>query len=485
MHQLTLTQLQQGLASGDFTATDIAEHYLSRIEAHDPQLNSFITITADQALAQAKAADKARAKGEAGPLNGLPIAHKDMFCTQGVKTTSASRMLDNFVPPYNATAVERLQQAGMVMLGKTNMDEFAMGSSNTTSFYGAVKNPWQPDCVPGGSSGGSAAAVAARLTPAATGSDTGGSIRQPAALTGITGLKPTYGRISRWGMIALASSMDQAGPMATTAEDCALLLNALAGHDNKDSTSATQAAEDYTQGLQQPISGLRIGVPEEFFPETLSSGVANPVRAALSLLEEQGAVLVPISLPCLAWVVPTYTALVAAEACSNLSRFDGVRFGHQCDNPKDIEDLFTRSRSEGFGANVKERILLGNSMLSVENYQRYYVKAQQVRRLISQALTEALQEVDLIAGPTTPDVAFGFDDKQDPVSMNLSDTFTIGANLAGLPAISFPVGFEQGLPVGAQLIGGAFKEAQLLQVVHQYQQATQWHQETPKLGAAQ
>lgn len=484
MHHLTLAQLQQGLVRGDFTATDVAEHYLARIEAQDKELNSFISVTADQALEQAKAADAARAAGNAGPLTGLPIAHKDMFCTEGVKTTSASRMLDNFVPPYNATVVERLQQAGMVMLGKTNMDEFAMGSSSATSFYGAVKNPWQTDKVPGGSSGGSAAAVAARLTPAATGSDTGGSIRQPAALTGITGLKPTYGRVSRWGMIALASSLDQAGPMATTAEDCALLLSAMAGQDPRDGTSTTHAVADYSQQLGQSIQGLRIGVPEEFFPETLSPGVANPVRAALALLEAQGAVLVPISLPSLAWVVPTYTALVAAEASSNLSRFDGVRFGYQCDNPSDIEDLFTRSRSEGFGANVKERILLGNHMLSADNYQRYYVKAQQVRRLISQELTAALEQVDVIAGPTTPDVAFSMDDKQDPVSMNLSDTFTIGANLAGLPAISFPVGFEQGLPVGAQLIGGAFKEAQLLQVVHQYQQQTQWHQEVPT-GVAQ
>lgn len=485
MHKLTLTQLQQGLVRGEFTATEVTEHYLARIEAQDKQLNSFITVTADSALQQAKAADTAIAAGQAGPLTGLPIAHKDMFCTQGVKTTSASRMLSNFIPPYNATVVERLQHAGMVMLGKTNMDEFAMGSSNATSFYGAVKNPWQHERVPGGSSGGSAAAVAARLTPAATGSDTGGSIRQPAALTGITGLKPTYGRISRWGMIALASSLDQAGPMATTAEDCALLLTAMAGHDAKDGTSANTPAENYTKTLTQPVKGLRIGVPEEFFPEELSPGVANPVRAALSLLEEQGAILVPISLPCLAWMVPTYTALVAAEASSNLSRYDGIRFGHQCANPKDIDDLLSRSRSEGFGNNVKERILLGNYLLSAENYQGYYVKAQQVRRLISQALTQALTEVDVIAGPTTPDVAFGFNDKQDPVSMNLSDSFTIGANLAGLPAISFPVGFDQGLPVGAQLIGGAFKEAQLLQVVHQFQQQTQWHQDTPQLGVAQ
>lgn len=485
MHKLTLAQLKAGLERGDFSATEITTHYLARISAQDNVLNSFITVASEQALAQAKAADEARAKGEAGPLNGLPIAHKDMFCTQGVKTTSASRMLDNFIPPYNATVVQRLQEAGMVMLGKTNMDEFAMGSSNATSFYGAVKNPWQTSRVPGGSSGGSAAAVAARLTPAATGSDTGGSIRQPAALTGITGLKPTYGRVSRWGMIALASSMDQAGPMATTAEDCALLLNVMAGHDANDGTSATKATEDYTQGLNQSVKGLRIGVPEEFFPEGLSSQVANPVRAALDLLVEQGATLVPLSLPELNHVVPTYATLVAAEACSNLARFDGVRFGYQCENPKDIEDLFTRSRSEGFGANVKERILLGNHVLSAENYHTYYVKAQQVRRLISQALRQALKEVDVIAGPTTPDVAFGFEDKQDPVSMNLSDTFTIGANLAGLPAISFPVGFEQGLPVGAQLIGGAFKESQLLQVVHQYQQVTQWHQEIPELGAAQ
>src|SRR5699024_7429375 len=368
MHQKTLTQLQQGLERGDFSATELAEHYLARIEAQDKTLNSFITVTAEVALAQAKAADKARAAGQAGPLTGLPIAHKDMFCTKNIRTSSASRMLDNFLPPYDATVVERLQQAGMVMLGKTNMDELAMGSSSETSFYGPVKNPWDTERVPGGSSGGSAAAVAARLTPAATGSDTGGSIRQPSALTGITGLKPTYGRISRWGMVALASSLDHAGPMATTAADCALLLGAMAGHDEKDGTSATQAVPDYTAALTQPISGLRIGVPEQLFSAALSDEVATPVRAALAALEAQAATIVDISLPCLEWVIPTYTALVAAEAASNLARLDGVRFGHQCDNPKDIEDLYRRSRSEGFGLNVQERILLGNFMLSTKGY---------------------------------------------------------------------------------------------------------------------
>jgi len=479
MQQKTLTQLQQGLERGEFTATEIAEHYLARIEAHDKTLNSFITVTADSALAQAKAADAARAAGKASPLTGLPIAHKDMFCTEGIRTSSGSRMLDNFVAPYNATVVERLQQAGMVMLGKTNMDELAMGSSNETSFYGPVKNPWDVNRVPGGSSGGSAAAVAARLTPAATGSDTGGSIRQPAALTGITGLKPTYGRISRWGMIALASSLDHAGPMATTAADCALLLGAMAGHDDKDGSSANVAVPDYSATLNTPIEGLRIGVPEQLFSAALSDDVATPVRAALALLEAQGATLVNISLPCLEWVIPTYTALVAAEATSNLARLDGVRFGHQCNNPKDIDDLYRRSRSEGFGKNTQERILLGNYMLSTLGYEKYYVKAQKVRRLITQAFDQALQEVDVIAGPTTPTVAFPFADKEGPVAMNLSDTYTIGANLAGLPALSLPVGFAAGLPVGAQLIGRAFDEARLLQVAHQYQLHTDWHTQLP------
>lgn len=479
MHQKTLAQLQQGLERGEFTATEITEHYLARIEAHDSTLNSFITVTADNALAQAKAADAARAAGKAGPLTGLPIAHKDMFCSKDVRTSSGSRMLDNFVAPYDATVVQRLQEAGMVMLGKTNMDELAMGSSNETSFYGPVKNPWDLTRVPGGSSGGSAAAVAARLTPAATGSDTGGSIRQPAALTGITGLKPTYGRISRWGMIALASSLDHAGPMATTAEDCALLLGAMAGHDEKDGSSASEAVPDYRASLNTPIEGLRIGVPEQLFSAALSSDVAAPVRAALALLEAQGATLVNISLPCLDWVIPTYTALVAAEATSNLARLDGVRFGHQCSSPKDIEDLYRRSRSEGFGKNVQERILLGNYMLSTQGYEKYYVKAQQVRRLIVEAFNQALTEVDVIAGPTTPTVAFPFADKEGPVAMNLSDTYTIGANLAGLPALSLPVGFAASLPVGAQLIGRAFDEARLLQVAHQYQQHTDWHTQLP------
>lgn len=478
MHTKTLKELQLGLENGDFSAVELAEHYLARIDAHDSTLNSFITVTADTALAQAKAADEARAKGEAGPLTGLPIAHKDMFCTKGVRTSSASKMLDNFVAPYDATVVGHLQQAGMVMLGKTNMDELAMGSSNETSFYGPVKNPWDTDRVPGGSSGGSAAAVAARLTPAATGSDTGGSIRQPSALSGITGLKPTYGRISRWGMIALASSLDHAGPMANTAEDCALLLGAMAGHDDKDGSSATNAVPDYTATLNESIEGLRIGVPEQLFTDALDENVAKPVRAALALLEAQGATLVNISLPCLDWVIPTYTAITAAEAASNLSRLDGVRFGHQCDSPKDIEDLYRRSRSEGFGKNAQERILLGNYMLSSKGYDRY-VKAQKVRRMIAEAFDAALKDVDVIAGPTTPTTAFAFADKNGPVAMNLSDTYTIGANLAGLPALSLPVGFAEGLPVGAQLIGRAFDEARLLQVAHQYQQHTDWHTQLP------
>lgn len=484
MHNKTLVELKEGLERGDFTAKELTQHYLDRIAAHQ-ELNSFITVTTEQALQQAEAADQARAAGTAGPLTGLPIAHKDMFCTQGVRTSSASRMLDNFIAPYNATVVQRLLDAGMVMLGKTNMDEFAMGSSNETSYYGAVKNPWQTNTVPGGSSGGSAAAVAARLTPAATGSDTGGSIRQPAALTGITGLKPTYGRVSRWGMVALASSMDQAGPMATTAADCALLLSAMAGQDSRDGSSSPQAVEDYSAALNQSISGLRIGVPEQFLSDGLANDIKEPVNATIAWFKEQGAEIVPISLPSLDWVVPTYTALVAAEASSNLSRYDGIRFGYQCDNPKDVADLYQRSRGEGFGHHVKERILLGNHMLSAKNYQPLYVQAQKTRRLITDEFNQALADVDVIIGPTTPDVAFPFAHKADPATMVLSDMYTIGANLAGLPAISFPVGFANGLPVGAQLIGGAFKEAQLLQMAHQYQQHTDWHKQAPTLQGEQ
>ena len=483
MHRKTLTELQAGLAAGDFSARELTEHFLKRIQSLDGELNSFITLTPEQALAQADAADQARAAGQAGPLNGLPLAHKDIFCTRGVRTSCGSRMLDNFISPYDATVVERLQAAGAVMLGKTNMDEFAMGSSNETSWYGPVRNPWDTGRVPGGSSGGSAAAVAARLVPAATGTDTGGSIRQPAALTGITGLKPTYGRVSRWGMIAFASSLDQAGPMATSAADCALLLQAMSGHDPRDSTSVNQPVDDYSATLDKPLTGLRIGVPEEFFPATLDDRIASTTRAALAELEKQGATLVSVRLPSVDLSVPAYYVIAPAEASSNLSRFDGVRYGYRCDDPADLEDMYKRSRSEGFGAEVKRRILVGTYALSHGYYDAYYLRAQKVRRLISNDFAAAFDNVDVIMGPTSPEQAFELGAKKDdPVTMYMADVFTIAVNLAGLPALSMPAGMIDGLPVGIQVIGNYFREAQILNVAHRFQQATNWHQQAPSFG---
>ncbi|AJD47315.1 glutamyl-tRNA(Gln) amidotransferase subunit A [Isoalcanivorax pacificus W11-5] len=483
MHRKTLTELQAGLARGDYSARELAEHFIKRIQSLDPELNSFISITAEQALAQADAADAARARGEAGPLTGLPIAHKDIFCTRGVRTSCGSRMLDNFNAPYDATVVEKLQAGGAVVLGKTNMDEFAMGSSNETSYYGPVKNPWDLTRVPGGSSGGSAAAVAARLVPAATGTDTGGSIRQPAALTGITGLKPTYGRVSRWGMIAFASSLDQAGPMATSAADCALLLSAMAGHDPRDSTCVDRPVDDYSADLDKPLTGLRIGLPKEFFPTTLDGRIADSTHAALRELEKQGATLVEISLPSVDLSVPAYYVIAPAEASSNLSRFDGVRYGYRCNDPQDLEDMFKRSRSEGFGAEVKRRILVGTYALSHGYYDAYYLKAQKVRRLISDDFARAFEQVDVIMGPTSPELAFGLGAKSDdPVTMYMADVFTIAVNLAGLPALSMPAGLIDGLPVGVQVIGNYFREGQILNVAHRFQQATDWHQQQPAFG---
>ncbi len=477
----TLAEHARALAAGDYSSEELTRAYLDRIQALDGRLNSLVTVTEELALAQARAADERRARGEArGPLDGLPLVHKDIFCTDGVKTSCASRMLDNFVAPYDATVVERLAAAGMVMLGKANMDEFAMGSSNETSFYGPVKNPWDETRVPGGSSGGSAAAVAARLTPAATGTDTGGSIRQPAALTGITGLKPTYGRVSRWGMIAFASSLDQGGPMAASAEDCALLLAAMAGFDPKDSTSIDAPVPDYAAELYRPLEGLRVGLPKEYFGEGLDPGVAQVVRAAVAELEAQGATVREISLPNTHLAVPAYYVIAPAEASSNLARYDGVRYGYRCEDPKDLLDLYTRSRGEGFGAEVKRRIMVGTYALSAGYYDAYYLKAQKVRRLIRDDFLRAFEEVDIIAGPTTPGTAFALGEKtDDPVSMYLSDIYTIAVNLAGLPALSLPAGFHDGLPVGLQLIGGDFQEGRLLNVAHRYQQATDWHRRIP------
>ena len=435
-------------------------------------------MTPDQALAQARAADTARQNGSAGALCGVPIAHKDIFCTEGVRTSCASKMLDNFIAPYNATVVERLANAGVVTLGKTNLDEFAMGSSNETSFYGAVRNPWNTDCVPGGSSGGSAAAIAAGLAPAATGTDTGGSIRQPAALCGLTGLKPTYGRVSRYGMIAFASSLDQGGPMAKTAEDNALLLQAMAGFDHRDSTSMDLPVPDYRAGLNKDLSGLKIGVPKEYFSEGLDPEIASAIEASLDEYRKMGAEIKSISLPHTHLAVPCYYIIAPAEASANLSRFDGVRYGYRCENPKDLDDLYTRTRAEGFGEEVKRRILIGTYALSSGFYDAYYRKAQQIRRLIKQDFDEAFKSVDIIAGPTTPNPAFTLGEKvSDPVTMYLEDIYTIAVNLAGLPAISLPAGFTKGKPIGLQLIGRDFDETTLLAAAHQYQQRSDWHQQ--------
>ena len=481
MHNKTLAELSAGLKAGEFTSEELTRSFLQRIRQLDGQLNSFITVTEEQALEQARAADKRIAAGQADALTGIPIAHKDIFCTDGVRTSCASKMLDNFIAPYDATVVSRLKQAGVVMLGKTNMDEFAMGSSNETSLYGAVKNPWDLDTVPGGSSGGSAAAVAARLAPAATGTDTGGSIRQPAALTGITGLKPTYGRVSRYGMIAFASSLDQAGPMTRTAEDAALMLNVMAGFDERDSTCLDRAVPDYTAELNQDLKGLRIGLPKEYFGEGLDAEVAQAVEAAVEEYKKLGAEVVDISLPNTGLSVPTYYVVAPAECSSNLSRFDGVRFGYRCENPKDLEDLYKRSRGEGFGEEVKRRILVGTYALSAGYYDAYYLKAQKLRRLISDDFIQAFKQVDVIMGPTSPSVAFKLGSRsEDPVSMYLSDIYTIATNLAGLPGMSIPAGFAGKLPVGLQIIGNYFEESRLLNVAHKYQQVTDWHQRVPE-----
>jgi len=481
LHLQTLTELARGLAGGEFSSRELTESLLERIDAHQKSLNAFITLTADEALAEADLADKNRATGAGGPLQGLPIVHKDLFCTAGVRTTCGSKILQDFVSPYDATVVARLKSAGAIMLGKTNMDEFAMGSSNETSFFGAVTNPWDQKMSPGGSSGGSAAAVAARLVPAATGTDTGGSIRQPAALTGTVGLKPTYGRVSRFGMVAFASSLDQAGVITRSAEDAALLLNAMAGVDPRDSTSADQPIPDYTATLSDPVKGLRIGVVRQHFDEGLDDECGKTVKTALAALEDAGARLVDVDLPNIGLSVPTYYVVAPAECSSNLSRFDGVRFGHRADNVKDILDLYCRSRGEGFGAEVKRRIMTGTYVLSAGYYDAYYLKAQKVRQLISRDFNQAFENVDVIAGPTAPTTAFRLGEKtDDPITMYLNDIYTIGANLAGLPGISVPCGLVKKMPVGLQLVGPAFAEASLLSCAHQYQQITDWHRQAPE-----
>ena len=478
----TISQIQTGLASGEFSSVEITQDYLAAIKAHNPTINCYISITDEIAQQQAKAADENIAAGNIQPLTGVPLAHKDLFCTDGVKTSCGSKMLDNFKAPYNATVIEKINSTGAVMLGKTNMDEFAMGSSNENSFYGPVANPWDHDRVPGGSSGGSAAAVASGLAPAATGTDTGGSIRQPAALCGVTGIKPTYGRVSRYGMVAFGSSLDQAGPFARTAEDCALLLQTMSGFDERDSTSIDQSVPNFSENLSQDIKGLRIGLPKEYFAEGLDANVASVLESAIDEYRKLGAEIVEISLPNSRFSIPVYYVVALAECSSNLSRFDGVRFGHRCENPKDLTDLYQRSRSEGFGEEVKRRIMLGTYALSAGYYDAYYLKAQQVRRLIKQDFEKAFETVDIIAGPVTPEVAFKIGDKtDDPVSMYLQDIYTISLNLAGLPGMSIPAGFSQGLPVGMQLIGNYFDEAKLLNAAHQFQQQSDWHLQTPEM----
>jgi len=486
MQRPTLAKLGNDLAAGTVSSVEITTDYLQRLAAQDYALNSVITVTAELALEQAKAADARRAAGKAGALTGIPLLHKDIFCTRGIRTSCGSRMLDNFIPPYDATVIQKLTAAGAIMLGKTNMDEFAMGSSTETSYYGVSRNPWDLERVPGGSSGGSAAAVAAGFAPAATGTDTGGSIRQPAALCGITGLKPTYGRVSRLGMVAFASSLDQGGPLAQTAEDCALLLATMAGFDPADSTSSEREVDDYCAGLDKDISGLRIGLPAEYFSDGLDPGIEKTVQSALRELESRGATLIDISLPHTHLAVPAYYVIAPAEASTNLSRFDGVRYGHRCADPVDLHDLYTRTREEGFGAEVKRRILVGTYALSAGYYDAYYRKAQQIRRLIQQDFIQAFNEIDVIMGPTTPHPAWKLGEKgDDPVAMYLEDIYTLSANLAGLPAMSVPAGFSAGLPVGLQIIGNYFREGQLLNIAHQYQQNSDWHLQQPASIAPQ
>lgn len=468
------------LASRRVSSVELTQHFLARIERLNPALNAVITVTGAHALDAAEAADRRRASGENGTLLGIPLIHKDIFCTDGVRTSCGSRMLDNFVAPYDATVVARLKAAGAVMLGKANMDEFAMGSSNETSFYGPVRNPWNTAKVPGGSSGGSAAAMAARLAPYATGTDTGGSIRQPAALTGVTGIKPTYGRVSRYGIVAFASSLDQAGVFARSAADAAAVLEVMSGFDPLDSTSVDEPVPAYQRSLEAPLAGLKIGLLREFFAG-LEPRNAALIHDALRVYTSLGATTVDVSLPHLPLSVPTYYVVAPAEASSNLSRFDGVRFGHRCEQPKDLSDLYKRSRGEGFGAEVKRRIMTGTYVLSAGYFDAYYLKAQRVRRLITDDFRAAFRDVDLLVGPMTPTPAFDVgSESDDPVTMYLNDIYTVSANLAGLPAMSLPCGFVDGLPLGLQLIGPHFSEGKLLGAAHQFQKVTDWHLRAPR-----
>ena len=478
MHTLSVAELSKSLKNKEFSSVELTQHYLDRINRSD--LNAFITVTDELALSQARAADAKLANGSGSVLTGIPFAHKDIFCTKGVKTSAGSKILDPFISPYDATLSHKLNIENMVMLGKTNMDEFAMGSSNENSFYGPVKNPWNKKMVPGGSSGGSAAAVAGRLSPFATGTDTGGSIRQPSSLCGITGIKPTYGRVSRYGMIAYASSLDQAGPMTQTAEDAALVLNTIGGFDEKDSTSALRDVPDYTKSLRDSIKGLKIGIPKEFFSDGLDSSVEKVITESMKEFEAMGAELQQISLPNSAYAIPTYYIVAPCECSSNLSRLDGVRYGYRCKDPKDLNDLYLRSRSEGFGDEVKRRIMIGTYALSAGYYDAYYLKAQKVRQLISEDFKKAFQNVDIIMGPVSPTTAFELGAIKDPVSMYLADIYTLSANLAGLPGMSIPAGFSNNLPVGLQMIGNYWSEEVLLNAAHQFQTQTDWHSILPE-----
>lgn len=482
MYDKTIAEQSRALARGELSSVELTQTYLDRIRLLDGDINSYITVTEELALAQARAADERRASGSGDAMTGIPVAHKDLFCTEGVKTSCGSKMLDNFIAPYESTVTARFKEAGAVMLGKTNMDEFAMGSSNENSYYGPVKNPWDKAATPGGSSGGSAAAVAARLAAGATGTDTGGSIRQPASHCGITGLKPTYGRVSRWGMVAYASSLDQAGPMTRSAEDAAIMLNTMAGFDPRDSTCLDHSVPDYTATLNDSLAGLTIGLPREYFAAGLDASVEQQIDNARAEYEKLGATVKEISLPNAELCIPAYYVIAPAEASSNLSRFDGVRFGHRCEDPQDLMDMYLRSRSEGFGEEVKRRIIVGTYALSSGYYDAYYRKAQQIRRLIRDDFLNAFKECDVIMGPNAPTSAFDLGAmNNDPVAMYLSDIYTLSVNLAGLPGLSVPVGMANNRPVGLQIIGQHFDEARLLNIGHRFQQATDWHLQSPAL----
>ena len=477
-HQLTLKELQKGLSNKDFSSVELTSHFIKRVQ--NSELNAFITITDELALVQAKKADSIIASGKMNDLTGIPYAHKDIFCTLGVKTSAGSKILDPFISPYDATVSEKLNDSNAVMLGKANMDELAMGSGNENSFYGPVKNPWDLSKVPGGSSGGSAAAVAAKITPFSTGTDTGGSIRQPASLCGITGLKPTYGRVSRYGMIAYASSLDQAGPMTQTAEDAAIVLKTIAGFDERDSTSADKTVPDYEKSLNNSLEGLKIGIPKEYFSEGLDDGVKQKILDAIKEFESLGATVKEVSLPHAKFAIPAYYIIAPCECSSNLSRLDGVRYGYRCESPKDLSDLYIRSRSEGFGDEVKRRIMIGSFALSAGYYDAYYLKALKSRRLISNDFQEVFKEVDVIMGPVSPSTAWDIGSKKDPVSNYLSDIYTLSVNLAGLPAMSIPAGISDNMPVGLHIIGDYWTEERLLNIAHQFQNQTDWHKKSPK-----